>query len=76
MVLRDVEVGGATGTGDTLDLVDPAAGVAFWRFVGTTAYTTQSWRGRQVFPAARVLGCNIATGTWALRLSGYLLTAT
>lgn len=53
-----------------------ALGQAIWlatRDITDTGY--YSWRGRQVLEAGETLTAHIASGTWDVTISGYLLSA-
>lgn len=77
MVVRDIDAyTKATLLPSELFVVDITTGGAFaWNFQGPTQAVIYSWRGRQVFSEGLGFQARADSGTWDVRVSGYLLDA-
>jgi hypothetical protein len=76
-ILRDADVyAGASLLDQSLFMEDSFTGGAITGWVQSEGNAFAGiWRGRQVMEAGRGFLFNVASGTWDVRASGYLLTA-
>lgn len=76
-ILRDLDAynGGGAGSAEVFLVGSDGQAIAWFRQTPGSDASTFEWRGRQVLEEGQSFGFHVASGTWDLTLSGYVLSS-